>query len=1089
MRKGVTNRKHMLYACVTFVTIVLGMQLVAATAWTADMANSGPCITIIQLSQDPDSDWATNDLVTRLSEFIHDDSFIKNRIEVIKTNDPYVAESITDRIIIYVSHGGPIGIVTGDRLTSWRTMAEIVTESKGIMHLFTSCYSRNIIRYGDSTSGEKLYTVPGARPAEVTNVEITSSIMLALGLDTNYVEGYRTSELTVAKELIESEESVHIMDFEQIILTEIEAIDDNYEDSYTDTHRVYRFTEEDTLTGIYGYSDLPYEIRYQISLYFGSYLDDDLVPVSLTFISCTVSYIRNYYYEAEWIVDYPDPDPDDPPYPDPDDPPIREPGDPPIGPESVSLFYMAAADATSGHWEYGPNIFCGGTYSGFASFGFFVGYNPYQLTINITASGPTIDAYGETEIDSYSLRAIAPKGTYVMNQKVDGVWSDPVVGRDPARTGGLWTDSATRVDYEYEPNILPIPHPSSTGILSCNGEYFTFTSIPAGGTDWHGPTYIKTLPSYFKLSDLGSFSANLSLVHGINGLGKGQTLVSLYDEDMKIVLALAVTDIWDIETGGDKQYFSVIHYKADGTCTSVSTDTFSGEMSGIETARYDPQVGLWARGPGDDHEHLVLTHNLLNKDRLIKYVGMSSYRYAWRPEHDERIYSIRLSYAGSEYTVFHDDCNDLYNFNPNSDFGYGNVVNGTFEIPSGASYLTLGDIDPCSSTTSYRKSHLLNGASGAGTNYQIQITAHYSSGTDGGKDVYLNSHAKTDFSDVRFLSSDGATQLSYWCESVVVGNYAKFWVKISDNLDYDQTIYIDYGNEEATSTSNGAATFIAFDDFEDYSAGMIPKTENGWDAIDDVYIQNNPGGRSGLGLKLDTSLTTNSEGVSNDWGAIGADSIAIHYMWYCSRVVDRNGYTSIVGYQGNTATTAVTTLWNGQGTDSRDWYNGAYYTEYSPQFTYAAGTWYEIEDHLSYSYYHSMKNGVDLSAGVRSTGVDDFYRFSISTYQDNRHGDWYTQYDDFFVRKWIASEPTHGVWGVEEGTAGWHGPNYVHVLDRPFRLFQLSEFSVLAELIQGTSSLMGKTGVALYDDNKQCIMTVEWIIDYYGTVPVLVYWM
>jgi hypothetical protein len=45
--------------------------------------------------------------------------------------------------------------------------------------------------------------------------------------------------------------------------------------------------------------------------------------------------------------------------------------------------------------------------------------------------------------------------------------------------------------------------------------------------------------------------------------------------------------------------------------------------------------------------------------------------------------------------------------------------------------------------------------------------------------------------------------------------------------------------------------------------------------------------------------------------------------------------------------------------------------------------------------------------------VDDFHTFLISTYQDNRHGDWFTQFDDFFVRKWIDSEPGHGLWGSE----------------------------------------------------------------------------
>ena len=67
-----------------------------------------------------------------------------------------------------------------------------------------------------------MYTVPGARPAEVTNIEIATTVMLAFGLDPDEVNQYRTAELTEAKELIQTGESVHIMDFEQIILDEIE---------------------------------------------------------------------------------------------------------------------------------------------------------------------------------------------------------------------------------------------------------------------------------------------------------------------------------------------------------------------------------------------------------------------------------------------------------------------------------------------------------------------------------------------------------------------------------------------------------------------------------------------------------------------------------------------------------------------------------------------------------------------------------------------------------------------------------------------------------------------------------------------------
>jgi|GEM_PF-4593451 len=83
---------------------------------------------------------------------------------------------------------------------------------------------------------------------------------------------------------------------------------------------------------------------------------------------------------------------------------------------------------------------------------------------------------------------------------------------------------------------------------------------------------------------------------------------------------------------------------------------------------------------------------------------------------------------------------------------------------------------------SYRKSHVINGASGAGTNYQIKIIAHYGSGTDSGEDVYLNGHCRADFGDVRFTDDDCVTLLDYWMESYTAGDNALFWVKVADNL-------------------------------------------------------------------------------------------------------------------------------------------------------------------------------------------------------------------------------------------------------------------------------------------------------------------
>jgi len=122
----------------------------------------------------------------------------------------------------------------------------------------------------------------------------------------------------------------------------------------------------------------------------------------------------------------------------------------------------------------------------------------------------------------------------------------------------------------------------------------------------------------------------------------------------------------------------------------------------------------------------------------------------------------------------------------------------------------------------HRKSHEIVGSTaGAVTDYQIRIKVHYGSGTDSGEDVYLNGKCRTDFGDIRFTDSDGVTELSYWMEEKLDGDYAIFWVKVPYIPASPDTaiIYIYYGNPSATTTSNGVSTFIRFTDFED---GVLP---------------------------------------------------------------------------------------------------------------------------------------------------------------------------------------------------------------------------------------------------------------------------
>lgn len=125
---------------------------------------------------------------------------------------------------------------------------------------------------------------------------------------------------------------------------------------------------------------------------------------------------------------------------------------------------------------------------------------------------------------------------------------------------------------------------------------------------------------------------------------------------------------------------------------------------------------------------------------------------------------------------------------------------------------------------SYRKSHVIDQAVGAGTNYPTCIKVYKTTGTDGtetiegvtaGK-VYVGNSVRDDFGDIRFTAANGTTLLSYWMKKLVYGKYAIFWVKVTGDLDAGNvTIYVYYNNASATTLSSASGTFILGNDFDD----------------------------------------------------------------------------------------------------------------------------------------------------------------------------------------------------------------------------------------------------------------------------------
>jgi len=302
----------------------------------------------------------------------------------------------------------------------------------------------------------------------------------------------------------------------------------------------------------------------------------------------------------------------------------------------------------------------------------------------------------------------------------------------------------------------------------------------------------------------------------------------------------------------------------------------------------------------------------------------------------------------------------------------------------------------------YRKFHAITGSSGAGTNYQKRIIAHYLPGSDSGEDVYLNSKCKTDFGDIRFTDDD-STELDYWMESKVDSDYAIFWVEVADDLGSNQSIYIYYGKADATTTSNGTNTWDYFYDPETDSEGANP---SGWTI---------------------SEPSTTEISVSTEQAKFGTKSVKEYDPtsgFYCS--------AKKVGF----SVTALRALFwirpsqtNQQFSAPQIWHGHAGLAIYLSFFDdgkimYYDGAWKELQGYLANTWYRieiiSQIDKADFHIKINDTWYNDKGLRGVPTAWDTF---WLacatsptpTFFWDIVCRgKYVEPEPAHGVWGEQE---------------------------------------------------------------------------
>lgn len=320
----------------------------------------------------------------------------------------------------------------------------------------------------------------------------------------------------------------------------------------------------------------------------------------------------------------------------------------------------------------------------------------------------------------------------------------------------------------------------------------------------------------------------------------------------------------------------------------------------------------------------------------------------------------------------------------------------------------------------YRKSHIINPATGAGTNYQVLIYTWNSTGTDSGNNVTLGSHVlSANFGDVRFTDNDGSTLLDYWMESVN-STTASFWVEVADSLESAaQTIYVYYGNAEASDASNGWNTFSIFDDFDDGSyntttwstASGTPVEADGYLRVcaDDVYSVNT----ASLGSKLLSKARVSAD--VHGWMVIFINLSPLEYQGYFRDTVAGRLYVA-------TADGTVT---------------------YSYETPLSTNTWMTL-----YTSWHAS-GGVGVRTDFNrdniwmvshTTNIPDLQpkaRFLSYGSNPNLDVDWVA------VGKYVYPEPAHGAWGEEEELEDTYYLNYSDISQNSTMLGTYTTFSVL----------------------------------------------
>ncbi|MBM4250298.1 MAG: DUF2341 domain-containing protein, partial [Euryarchaeota archaeon] len=286
--------------------------------------------------------------------------------------------------------------------------------------------------------------------------------------------------------------------------------------------------------------------------------------------------------------------------------------------------------------------------------------------------------------------------------------------------------------------------------------------------------------------------------------------------------------------------------------------------------------------------------------------------------------------------------------------------------------------------------------------------------------VPYNDRMKSDFSDLRFAQYDSSLgknqELACWMENRTDGLVAYVWVNVSSvKASVTSTIHMYYGNQLAASVSDGDKTFVFFDDFE---SGALKAGWTFWNpgGNDDYSLTDRPGWLriKVVGDQSDTWSSINvapfmywpHPGPSSDFSVqaredgTGVGTSTRHSLLAYIRSFSLGSYNK--GYWG-AYTSTTNCKFEADGFRGNTAETGA--VVHSLRFR-------KVSSEL---YYDWSTNRVDWLNGGSYTlpSAPDWWGLGGKSWAGSPTGGFNADFDYFFVRNYVETEPSHSIGGEE----------------------------------------------------------------------------